>query len=215
MRIPLLLGSQRSNSNSAGLAQWLVERAINAGTDLSLDASIFVPYHAVSEPTIAAGIKRAQDYEDPAILVWSQLISSSSAIVILTPQYNWGYPGGLKNAIDHLYHEWRGKPVLLVTFGGHGGSRCAEHLKDVLDGGVHAKLVEAVQITLPGEFIRTEARVRKGHSIIMEGSGSGATEGQWPEFLNKYEKEVEDALKKLEQFIIDGNNASNEGKVPN
>lgn len=90
-----------------------------------------------------------------------------------------------------------------------------EHLKDVLDGAVHAKPVEAVQITLPGEFIRTKARVRKGDSIVMEGGGSAATEGQWPEFLKKYEKEVEDALKKLERFIIDGNNASNEGKVPN
>jgi NAD(P)H-dependent FMN reductase len=215
MRIPLLLGSQRSNSNSAGLAHWLTERATTAGTDLSLDASISVPYHAVSEPTIAAGIKRAQDYEDPAIIAWSQLISSSPAIVILTPQYNWGYPGGLKNAIDHLYHEWRGKPVLLVTFGGHGGSRCAEHLKDVLDGGVHAKLVEAVQITLPGEFIRTEARVRKGGSIVMEGGGSPGTDGQWPEFLSQYEKEVDDALKNLERFTVDGNNASDEGKVPN
>jgi|SRR5277367_1526595 NAD(P)H-dependent FMN reductase len=215
MRIPLLLGSQRSNSNSSGLSQWLVAHAIKSGTQLSLDPSISVPYHSVFDPVIGAGIKHAQDYQDPDVVAWSQLISSSPAIVILTPQFNWGYPGGLKNAIDHLYHEWRGKPILLVTFGGHGGSRCAAQLKDVLEGGVHAKLVETVQITLPSEFIMTEARVRKGDSIVMEGGGDASIQGQWPEFLSKYEKEVEEALKKLELVVIDGNNAAKEDKMPN
>jgi NAD(P)H-dependent FMN reductase len=205
MRIPLLLGSQRDNSNSFGIAQWLVSRAIIAGTQLSLDSSIPVPYQSVYEPTIAAAIKNSLDYQDPSIVAWSQLVSSSPAVVILTPQYNWGYPGGLKNAIDHLFHEWHGKPVLLVTFGGRGGGRCAEQLKDVLVGGVHATLVENVQITLPPEFIRTEERVRKRDEGVVEGGGSAGAEGKWPEFLSKYEKEVDDALKKLEGVILEAN----------
>jgi len=205
MQIPVLLGSQRSNSNSSGLSQWLVERAIKSGTQLSLDPSIPVPYHSVFDPVIAAGVKDAKDYEDPAVTAWSKLVSSSPAIVILTPQFNWGYPGGLKNAIDHLYHEWQGKPILLITFGGHGGSRCAAQLKDVLEGGVNAKLVETVMIQLPSEFIRTGARVRKGEA-------GSSTEGQWPEFLSKHEKTVEEALKNLKQ-VIDG--AANEDKLPN
>ena len=40
MRIPVLLGSLRANSNSFGLGQWLVARAINANTNLNLDPSI-------------------------------------------------------------------------------------------------------------------------------------------------------------------------------
>jgi len=37
----------------------------------------------------------------------------------------------LKNAIDHLYHEWRDKPAVIVTYGGHGGTKCSEQLKQV------------------------------------------------------------------------------------
>ena len=97
--------------------------------------------------------------------------------------------------------------MLLVTFGGRGGGKCAEQLKEVLQGGVHAKLVENVQITLPPEFIRTEERVRKGDPVVVEGGGEAGTEGKWPEFLTKYEKEVEDALRKLEGVIIDAEKA--------
>ncbi len=52
-----------------------------------------------------------------------------TAIVFVSPQYNWGYPAPLKNAIDHLYKEWAGKPAMIVTYGGHGGSKCAAQLR--------------------------------------------------------------------------------------
>jgi NAD(P)H-dependent FMN reductase len=73
---------------------------------------------------------------------WSQLVTSASGVVIVTPQYNWGYPAALKNAIDHLYEEWRDKPVLVVTYGGHGGARCSAQLREVV-GGMHARLASA------------------------------------------------------------------------
>ena len=86
-----------------------------------------------------------------------------------------------------------------MTFGGHGGGKCAEKLGDVIVGGVKAKLVETVQITLPGEYIRTGARVRKGEG--------------WPEFLDKYEKLVEEAFQKLELAVLDAEKAVDEGKT--
>jgi NAD(P)H-dependent FMN reductase len=55
-------------------------------------------------------------------------------VVFVTPQYNWGYPAALKNAIDHLYREWRGKPALIVTYGSQGGGKCAAQLREVLVG---------------------------------------------------------------------------------
>ena len=46
-------------------------------------------------------------------------------------QYNWGYPAVLKNAIDYLYHEWKGKPAAIVSYGGHGGGKGAAQLHQV------------------------------------------------------------------------------------
>jgi len=39
-------------------------------------------------------------------------------IIIVTPEYNGGYPGALKNVIDVLVEEWKHKPVGLSTVSG-------------------------------------------------------------------------------------------------
>jgi hypothetical protein len=50
----------------------------------------------------------------------------------VTPEYNHGYPGQLKNAIDWLWHAWNHKPVAFVTYGGGAnGARAAEQLMSV------------------------------------------------------------------------------------
>jgi len=44
--------------------------------------------------------------------------------------------------LDHLFNEWGGKPVLVVTYGGRGGGKCEEQLKVVLSGGLKMKVIE-------------------------------------------------------------------------
>lgn len=54
---------------------------------------------------------------DPAenVLEFADKIKSSDGIIIVTPEYNGGYPASLKNAIDLLYEEWKHKPIAIVT----------------------------------------------------------------------------------------------------
>ncbi|WP_244540204.1 NADPH-dependent FMN reductase [Kaistia soli] len=92
------------------------------------------------EPDIPAA---GRDYRGPATRRWSELVQGAGAIVFVSPQYNWGYPAALKNAIDHLYREWRSKPVLIVTYGGHGGGKCGAQLREVL-GGLDVILTDAM-----------------------------------------------------------------------
>jgi NAD(P)H-dependent FMN reductase len=50
--------------------------------------------------------------------------------VLITPEYNHGYPAVLKNALDHVFAEWNGKPVGFVGYGGPGaGLRAVEQLR--------------------------------------------------------------------------------------
>ena len=49
----------------------------------------------------------------------------------------------LKNAIDHLYREWQGKPAAIVTYGSQGGGKCGAQLRDVLTG-LHLRLADAM-----------------------------------------------------------------------
>lgn len=65
---------------------------------------------------------------------WSRKIGEAAGYVFVTPQYNWGYPAALKNALDHLYCEWVGKAAVIVSYGHRGGGKAAGQLRQVLDG---------------------------------------------------------------------------------
>jgi NAD(P)H-dependent FMN reductase len=53
---------------------------------------------------------------------WSGTVACADAVVLVTPQYNAGYPAALKNAIDYLWSEWRGKPGVIVSYGTEGSA---------------------------------------------------------------------------------------------
>jgi NAD(P)H-dependent FMN reductase len=64
-----------------------------------------------------------QKSPSPAALDFSMKIRSADGVIIITPEYNGGYPASLKNAVDLLVVEWYRKPVAFVpvsdgTFGG-------------------------------------------------------------------------------------------------
>lgn len=56
-----------------------------------------------------------QESPSPEMIDFSDKIKSADGVIIITPEYNGGYPASLKNAIDLLTDEWRRKPVVFVT----------------------------------------------------------------------------------------------------
>lgn len=50
-----------------------------------------------------------------AVLDFASRVTQADGIIIVTPEYNGGYPASLKNAIDLLYPEWKRKPVAIAT----------------------------------------------------------------------------------------------------
>ncbi|KAL1921789.1 uncharacterized protein VTP21DRAFT_10431 [Calcarisporiella thermophila] len=79
---------------------------------------------------------------------WSKKISSKDAFIFVTPQYNWGYPASIKNAIDYLYSEWNNKPAMIISYAYQGGGKAAAQLRQVLEG-IGMKPVD----TMPGIHI--------------------------------------------------------------
>ncbi|CAN5606332.1 NAD(P)H-dependent oxidoreductase [soil metagenome] len=61
----------------------------------------------------------------PALVEYAKRIIAADGVIIVTPEYNGGYPASLKNAIDVLYEEWHRKPVSISTVsdGIFGGSQ--------------------------------------------------------------------------------------------
>src|SRR5471030_1364070 len=138
----VISGSMCAHRICIQIAEWVAQigRETTKGAFEVVDLKDW-PLPMDDEPGVPAG----GDYEFEHTRAWSRKIAEAGAFVFVTPQYNWGYPASLKNALDHLYVEWAGKPAMIVTYGGHGGSRCAEQLQQVCDG-----LHMAPITTMPG-----------------------------------------------------------------
>jgi NAD(P)H-dependent FMN reductase len=134
-RIAVVIGSTRPLRICPVLASWFVDVAGGVGSDrYELVDLLEVNLPFLDEPAPAAKSAYAHEHTRE----WSRLVSSFDGFVFVFPQYNWGYPAPLKNALDYLYWEWRDKPVSFVTYGTHGGSRGAIQIEGVLQG-LHMK----------------------------------------------------------------------------
>ncbi|HWP55482.1 MAG TPA: NAD(P)H-dependent oxidoreductase [Pyrinomonadaceae bacterium] len=71
-------------------------------------------------------------YSKPHTKAWAAKIAFFDGYVFVTPEYNHGISGALKNAIDFLFAEWNNKAAGFVSYGGAGGARAVEHLRMVL-----------------------------------------------------------------------------------
>lgn len=74
---------------------------------------------------------RFQKTPAAATLDFSKKIQAADGVLIVTPEYNGGYPASLKNVVDLLYDEWRRKPVAIstVSAGGFGGMQVITSLQ--------------------------------------------------------------------------------------
>jgi NAD(P)H-dependent FMN reductase len=127
----VILGSVRAGRHCVSIGAWVAAIAQEAtGLRHELVDLADWPLPMDDEPAIPQG----GGYVQPHTLAWSRKVASADAFVIVTPQYNWGYPAVLKNALDHLYKEWAGKPLVIVSYGGHGGTKCAAQLRQVVEG---------------------------------------------------------------------------------
>jgi NAD(P)H-dependent FMN reductase len=138
-RVAVVIGSTRPTRICPDIAKWV--------RDVSQDESPLryelLDLAEINLPLLDEPLKAAlQQYEHEHTRAWSRLVSSYSGFVFVFPQYNWGYPGVLKNALDYLYHEWRDKPATCVTYGTRGGGKGAEQLRGVL-AGLHMRTLDS------------------------------------------------------------------------
>ena len=77
---------------------------------------------------------RFQKEPSAGMLDFSEKVKSADGVIIVTPEYNGGYPPALKNAIDLLYEEWHCKPVAIATVsdGAFGGAQVITSLQFTL-----------------------------------------------------------------------------------
>jgi NAD(P)H-dependent FMN reductase len=118
--LAVVVGSVRAERIGPVVARWFL-RQVSKHVDASVD---LIDLAELELPDDLGGGGDAERF--------AKRIQQADAVVIVTPEYNHGYPGPLKTAIDTAYREWFAKPVGFVSYGGSsGGMRAVEQLRGV------------------------------------------------------------------------------------
>lgn len=117
--IPILLGTNRKDRQSENVAKWVFGRMQNRE---EIEAKFF-DVRDFDLPQDDYGIKLGKDFPE-----WRDAIIKADGLVIVTPEYNHGYPGVMKSVLDLLLKEYIHKAVALVGVSAQvwGGTRVIE-----------------------------------------------------------------------------------------
>ncbi|MEV6813019.1 NAD(P)H-dependent oxidoreductase [Micromonospora sp. NPDC051296] len=132
--VGLVVGSSRPGRRGPAVAGWVAEvaaghPAVRTGTatvELIDLAEQRLPM--LDEPAPA----RFGDYRHDHTRRWSAVVAACDAFIFVTPEYNHSVPAVLKNGIDYLDAEWRGKSAGVLGYGVDGGGQAVEHLRAIL-----------------------------------------------------------------------------------
>jgi NAD(P)H-dependent FMN reductase len=172
-RLHVVTCSTRPTRVGPSVAAWFLDVArAHAGFDVvSIDlAEVGLPMY--DEPEHPA----KRDYRHDHTRRWSESVAAADAFVFVTPEYNFGPPPPLVNALDYVYHEWHYKPAGFVSYGGiSGGLRAVQMEKQLLTALKMMPIPE--QVTIPfvakqiGEgrtFAANDAQARAATTMLDE-----------------------------------------------
>jgi NAD(P)H-dependent FMN reductase len=161
--LQIIIASTRPGRVGLPVGQWFIGRAQAHGAfelDVADLAEIKLPF--VDEPNHP----RLRQYTKKHTKDWSARVERADAFVIVLPEYNYGYPATIKNAIDFLNQEWKYKPVGFVSYGGvAAGTRSVQQLKEVVTTLSMFPLFAAVSIPFVSQFIDDEGEIQANETM--------------------------------------------------
>lgn len=129
LHLPVILGTVREGNRSRWVAEFVVDLLRRRGHVTRLVDPDALPF---------GNLRRREwemDPQPPEVRAFVEEMAQADGFVLVAPEYNYGYPGTLKNLLDHLYDEWNRKPFALVGVGGmSGGLRMLDQLRQVVTG---------------------------------------------------------------------------------
>jgi NAD(P)H-dependent FMN reductase len=157
MKIQIITGSVRNEALGASVASWVVE-VINK----------------IDNPDVELLDLRTYDLplsleQNADTVKWNKKLSEADAYVLITPEYNHGYPAALKNALDHS-KAWDGKPVFLIGYsvGPAAGIRAVEQLRPIVSELGMVQLKYALQVPSAQDTLAKDSELKQqlGESLV-------------------------------------------------
>lgn len=129
LKTAIIIGSTRPGRKADAVSKWVLELA-RKRNDAQYELVDIKDYNL---PLLDEAIPPSfGQYSNEHTKRWAEKIASYDAFVFVTPEYNHGPSGALKNAIDFLYKEWNNKAAGFVSYGSMGGARAVEQLRLVM-----------------------------------------------------------------------------------
>ncbi len=124
MYVPIILGTARQGRQSENVAKYMLSQAQGASIESEIIGADMIDvrdYH----------LEATSRQESETKTRFSEKVSRADALIVVTPEYNHGYPGELKMMLDMLYDEYAKKPIGFcgVSAGPLGGGRAVEQLR--------------------------------------------------------------------------------------
>jgi NAD(P)H-dependent FMN reductase len=150
LNIAIIIGSTRPNRVGESVGRWVFEQA-QKRDDAKFE---LIDLKEINLPLLDEPIPPSMgQYSKPHTKKWSEIVARFDAYIFVTPEYNHGIGGALKNAIDFLYKEWNNKVAGFVGYGSAGAVRAVEQLRLVMAECQVATVREQVMLSLRTDFV--------------------------------------------------------------
>src|SRR5712692_10863238 len=127
--ISVIVGSTRQGRFSEKPARWILEHVRQRYVVIRLLDLRDYPMPFFDEAVTPATPGRAP-YSNEVVQRWTAQIAAADGFVFVTPEYNYGPPAVLKNALDWVYPEWNRKAAAFVSYGSVSGARGVQQLRE-------------------------------------------------------------------------------------
>jgi len=172
--LQVIVASTRKGRQGPVVGAWFLEQArAHDRFEIELVDLAEVNLPLLDEPAHP----RLAQYEHEHTKAWSRTISRADAFVFVTPEYDFGPPASLINAMQYLVREWAYKPVAFVSYGGvSGGTRGVQLTKLTATALRMVPVMEAVAIPFfaghvdkeSGAFDPGEVQARAATTMLDE-----------------------------------------------
>ena len=176
--IAVIIGTTRPSRIGANVTNWVISR-------LPVKDGIVYEIIDLAEWNLPifdeAKSPMMGQYQNDHTKKWSAKISEFDGFVIVSAEYNAGYPAALKNAVDYLAAEWKDKPIAIVTYGYTGGASANNQLDEV--------------------FTRLKMKVTPTKPKLFFSEGIFGEDGQIKDIEEAFGKHAADIAKAGEELI--------------
>jgi NAD(P)H-dependent FMN reductase len=142
--IQVISSTTREGRFSERTARWVIQ-FLRARDDFDVELIDLreypLPFFDAPPPA-----KAGRDYANDEVARLGRTLDRADGFIVLTAEYNHGYPAVLKNAMDWTFPEWQRKPIAFVGWGNVGGARAIEQLRLVAVEFEMAPLRHAVHV---------------------------------------------------------------------